>query len=236
MTDLGIDLGNAFQTRQEVVVSRLREAILRGSFAPGERLDQKEISERLKVSRSPVREALRTLAAEGLVEVIPHRGAVVAELSPDELEEIVAIRSVLEGMAARLAVPKMDVEHLKTLESILKELSQTTDLDRWIVLNHRFHETIYQLSNRRRLLALIENLRNTITPYMRQYIASSDHIRQVSASHELIFDACVKRDPALAELETQKHIAATRAGVVVYARSLLKIPTEASHPVSSTKI
>ena len=104
MTDLGIGPGNAFQTRQKVVVSRLREAILRGSFAPGERLDQKEISERLKVSRSPVREALRTLAAEGLVEVIPHRGAVVAELSPDELEEIVAIRSVLEGMAARLAV------------------------------------------------------------------------------------------------------------------------------------
>ncbi len=189
----------------------------------------------LKVSRSPIREALRTLAAEGLVEVIPHHGAIVAELSPDELEEILAIRSVLEGMAARLAVPKMDAERINTLESILKELNQTNDLDRWIELNHLFHHTIYQPANRPRLLALIENLRNTITPYMRQYIASSEHIREVAASHQLIFEACVKRDPLLVEQETQKHVAAAREGVIVYAQSL-KMPAEEIKSFSTMEI
>jgi DNA-binding GntR family transcriptional regulator len=236
MANLGIDLGTPFQTRQEVVAVRIREAILRGNLEPGQRLDQKQIAESLRVSRSPVREALRTLAAEGLVEVIPHRGAVVAELSPDELEEILAIRSVLEGMAARLAVPKIDAERLSTLESILKELNQTMNLDRWMVLNNHFHHTIYQLANRPRLLALIDNLRNTITPYMRQYVASSEHIREVAASHQLIFDACVKRDPLLAEQETQKHIAAARAGVVVYARSMLKVPAKENKMVSTIEV
>lgn len=220
-----IDLGIPLQTRQEIVADRLRDAILRGYLRPGQRLDQNEIAVMLKVSRSPIREALRTLAAEGLVEVIAHHGAIVAELSPDELEEILAIRSVLEGMAARLAVPKMDAERIKTLESILKELDQTNDLDRWIELNNLFHHTIYQPANRPRLLALIQNLRNTITPYMRQYIASSEHIREVAASHQLIFEACAKRDPLLVEQETQKHVAAAREGVVVYAKSL-KMPAE----------
>ena len=75
----GIDLGAPLQTRQEIIADRLRDAILRGIFRPGQRLDQNEIAEVFKVSRSPIREALRTLAAEGLVEVIPHHGAIVAE-------------------------------------------------------------------------------------------------------------------------------------------------------------
>ncbi len=220
-----IDLGVPLQTRQEIVADRLRDAILRGELRPGQRLDQNEIAAMLKVSRSPIREALRTLAAEGLVEVIPHHGAVVAELSPDELEEILSIRAVLEGMAARLGVPKMDAERIKTLESILKELKHTTNLDQWIELNHRFHFTIYQPANRPRLLALIENLRNTVAPYMRQYIASSEHMREAATSHWLIFDACVKRDPALVEQETKKHVAAVREGVLVSAQAL-KMSTE----------
>jgi len=220
-----IDLGVPLQTRQEIVADRLRDAILRGEMHPGQRLDQNEIAAMLKVSRSPIREALRTLAAEGLVEGIPHHGVVVAELSPDELEEILSIRAVLEGMAARLGVPKMDVERIKTLESILVELKQTTNLDQWIELNHLFHFTIYQPANRPRLLALIENLRNTVAPYMRQYIASSEHMREAATSHRLIFDACVKRDPALVEQEIKKHVAAVRAGVLVSAQAL-KMSTE----------
>ncbi len=233
MHSQGIDLGAPLQTRQEIVVVRLRDAILRGYFKPGQRLDQNEIADLLKVSRSPIREALRTLAGEGLVDVIPHRGAVVAELSTAELEEILVLRGVLEGMAARLAVRKIDAERIKTLEAIVKELNQTTDLDRWIELNHLFHHTIYQAVNRPRLMSLIDNLRNTVTPYMRQFIASTEHMRDAATSHQLILDACVKRDPLLIEQETQKHLAAVSEGMVIYAKS---ISAEAVAKPSSTSM
>lgn len=221
-----IDLGAPLLTRQEIIVNRLRDALLRGYLKPGQKLDQNEIADMLKVSRSPIREALRTLAAEGLVELIPHRGAVVAELSLDELEEILVLRGVLEGMAARLALPKIDAERLRTLEVLLHQLSQTTDLDQWIELNHRFHHTIYQAANRPRLLTLIDNLRNTITPYMRQFIASTEHMREAAGSHQLIYEACVKRDPLLLEQETQAHLAAVSKGMVIYAKSQLAMPAE----------
>lgn len=217
----GIDLGAPLQTRQEIIADRLRDAILRGIFRPGQRLDQNEIAQVFKVSRSPIREALRTLAAEGLVEVIPHHGAVVAELSLAEIEEILFLRGVLEGMAARLAVPKMGAEQIKALEEILHELSKTTDLDRWLQLNHRFHHAIYQCAVRPRLLALIDNLRNTITPYTREFIATTEHMREAAVSHQLIFEACVKRDALLAEQETHAHLAAVSKGIVIHARSQL---------------
>jgi DNA-binding GntR family transcriptional regulator len=120
--NLRIDASLAFQTREEFVAHRLREAILVGQLKPGDRLDQNEIAELLGVSRSPVREALRTLAAEGLVDVFPHRGAAVAELSVDELEEIFLIRRTLEGMAARLSALSMDDNEIAELETILEEM------------------------------------------------------------------------------------------------------------------
>lgn len=221
-----IDLGAPLRTRQEIIIDRLRNAILRGDLRPGQKLDQNDLAEMLKVSRSPIREALRTLSAEGLVEVIPHRGAIVAELSATELEEILTLRGVLEGMAARLAVPKMTDEQIKTLGTILEEIDHATDPDQWVELNHRFHQTIYQAANRPRLLSLINNLRNTITPYMRQYIASSEHIRNVALSHQTIYDACVKRDPVLVEQETQKHLAAAGPGIVVYAKAQTATPAD----------
>lgn len=227
-----IDLGAPLLTRQEVVVDRLRDAILRGYFKPGQKLDQDEIADVLKVSRSPIREALRTLAGEGLVEVIPHRGAVVAEISLPELEEILTLRGVLEGMAARLAVRQLDDARIKTMESVLKELKRATDLDEWLELNHKFHRTIYLAANRPRLLSLIDNLRNTVTPYVRQFIASTEHMREAADSHQLIFDACVKRDPKRVEQETQKHLAATLEGIVIYSKAVSEAPAAEANPAS----
>lgn len=220
MENWKIETVNVLQTREEFVADRIREAILRGYLKPGQRLDQNEIAELLNVSRSPVREALRTLAAEGLVQVYPHRGAVVAELSPEELEEIYFIRGVLEGLAARLAAPKMDDDRIATLGEILQELEATTDPGRWVELNRRFHHTIYQAASRPRLISIIENLRNTSAPYIRQFIASSEHMREARESHRRIFEACKMRDGMLAQEETQKHLKAVCDGVLVYVESL----------------
>lgn len=206
MSDWQLSAENVLQTRDGYVADRLRRAILRGELKPGQKLDQNEIAELLNVSRSPVREALRTLAAEGLVAVYPHRGAVVSELSREEFEEISLIRVSLEGMAAGLAAPHMDDERIATLKAILEDLDQTTNPDQWVALNRRFHNTIYRAVHRPRLLALIQSLRNTMAPYIRQYISSTDHVDAARIGHLRILDACIKRDEKSAQEETQKHL------------------------------
>jgi DNA-binding GntR family transcriptional regulator len=221
MDNLKIDAASVLKTRDEFVADKLREAILRGYFRPGRRIEENEIADLLNVSRSPVREALRTLAAEGLVEVYPHRGAIVAEISAEELEEIYFLRGVLEGMAAHLAVPKMDADRIAKLQIVLQELNETTDPDRWLDLNRSFHRTIYQAANRPRLLAITENLRNTAAPYIRQYIVTTEHFESSRISHQRILEACQKRDGMLAQEETQKHLKAMCDGVLVYMGSLM---------------
>jgi DNA-binding GntR family transcriptional regulator len=224
MYDYSNRLGEPLHTRQEMITARLREVILRGYFKPGQKLDQNAIAHQLRVSRSPVREALRTLAAEGLVEIVPNHGAMVTELSIEELEEILFLRSILEGMAARLAVPQLKPTHVTALESILLELELMTDLDRWIELNDRFHQTIYEVAHRPRLLALIVNLRNTVAPYIRQYIATSEHMRDAAASHQEILRACIERNSVLVEQATQEHLAAVRENLLVRAGAPMAIP------------
>jgi DNA-binding GntR family transcriptional regulator len=194
------------QTREEFVASRLREAILRGDLAPGERLDESALAVALDVSRTPIRSALRVLAAESLVELHPHRGAVVNKLSPDELGEVYLVRAILEGMAARLAAPRMGDERIAALEKILDELEKTEDPDQWLAINNQFHAVIYQAANRPRMLSIIEYVRNISTPYIRQFIGMHEHMESSRADHRRILDACKKRDGQLAEAEIRKHL------------------------------
>lgn len=203
-----------FLTLEEYVAHRIREAILKGYFKPGERLDQTELAELLGVSRSPVRDALKRLAAEGLVTMHPHRGAVVAELSRDELEEIYLIRRVLEGLAARLAVAHMDSGRLDALRQLLERMDKTEDADEWIELNWRFHHTVYEAAGRPRLLEMIDNLRNTVAPYIRQYISTPEYRRQAQVAHWRIYRACLTQDPDLAERETVAHLQTVAEGVL----------------------
>lgn len=202
-----------------------REAILKGYLKPGEKLDQNEIAELLGVSRSPVRDALRKLAAEGLVQIHPHRGAIVAELTPEELEEIYLLRRVLEGLAVRLAVPHIDDERLAVLEEILRTMDETEDADTWIDLNYRFHHTIYEAARRPRLLALIDNLRMVVAPYIRQYISTPEYRRSAQISHRRILEACARRDPVEAQRETEEHLQAVVDGVLIASRSAAAVET-----------
>lgn len=202
------------ETRQELVANKLREAILRGHLRPGQRLDLDEITELLGVSKSPVREAIRTLAAEGLVQVIPHRGVSIPERSNEEIEEIYSIRCVLEGMAARLAVPQLDALALDNLEKILVAMENTVDPEQWIALNSEFHGSIYLSARRPRLLAMIDQLRNSSAAHIRQFITTSGYIQAAAQDHRAIFQACVNRNEADAERLTQEHLLAVCAGVV----------------------
>ena len=222
MSDWTLNPNGVLKTRETFVTVKLREAIIRGYFQPGQKLDQNEIAEIFKVSRSPVREALRTLAAEELIKVYPHRGAIVAELSLEELEEIYFLRGVLEGTAARLAASKMDDERIAILRAILAKTNPTTDLDQWLELNRDFHNTIYEAINRPRLLSIIQSLRNITTPYTRRYIAFPEHMEATRVGHQRILEALIKRDGTLAQEETQNHLKVLCDSVLVSVESMVR--------------
>lgn len=200
-------------TREKHVVDRLREAILVGHFRPGERLDQAEIARQFQVSLSPVREATRTLSAEGLITIYPHKGAFVTERSPAEIEELHFIRSELEGAAARRAVPHLSDGHLATLRTILETADQTHDFEIIQSLNHEFHQTIYSAYEQPHLLQLIMQFRNKVAPYIRLYLDAGMR-DEAWAAHRRIYEACVKKDAALAEQEVHKHIEQVCEGIL----------------------
>ena len=200
------DFSDFPQTREEFVANRLREAILRGDLAPGERLDESALAVALGVSRTPIRSALRVLAAESLVELHPHRGAIVSELSADELNEVYLVRMILESTAARLAAPNMDQERIAVLEGLIQELESTTDPDHWLALNNQFHATIYQAANRPRMVSIIEYVRNISAPYIRQFIELREHMDSSRNDHRRLLEACKLRDGQLAERELRKHL------------------------------
>ncbi len=235
MEELKLHTGGVPKTREEFVADCVREAILRGDFKPGERLDENVIASLLSVSRTPVRAALRMLAAESLVEVQPHRGAIVNELSAGELEEIYFIRGVLEGALARLAAPSMDGERIAALQAILEEMEVTAETDRWLALNNRFHRTLYQAANRPRMLSIIDYVRNIAVPYIRQFIDSPERMEASRGEHRRILAACVERDGTLAQEEVERHLKAVCEANLEYVESEQATSLTGLYPFGTNK-
>ena len=202
------------KTREDIVADAVRRAILCGTFKPGEKLDQQTLAAELGVSRSPVREALRTLAAEELVTNIPHRGAVVSERSLEELEELLFIQGMLEGAAARRAAQCMDEERLAKLKQIVEDGEQSEDYEYVLSLNNTFHNTIYLAYHQPQLMAMIQQLRNKVAPYNRLYLDLEGRKEAAWSDHRRIYDACVQRDGELAELETRQHLEKIFQGMI----------------------
>ncbi|RTL55231.1 MAG: GntR family transcriptional regulator [Bradyrhizobiaceae bacterium] len=185
----------------EVIADVLRSLILRGHFTGGEPLRQDTIAKWFGVSHIPVREALRQLTAEGLVELRDKRGAMVAILKPDEAEEILEVRCVLEAKAASLAMPRWTDATFEALEENLAEAESCTSIDRWNDLNRSFHGGLYQPCARPRLLALIGNLNIHVERYIRLLVSQSDYRLQAQREHRAILaSARVKNVAALTAL------------------------------------
>lgn len=197
---------NHLKTREEVVTDSIRHAILRGRFRPGDKLNQEDLAEELGVSRSPVREALRTLAAEELVTSYPHRGVVVTERSTSELRELLVIRMILEGTAAHRAAPYMDEERLTRLDAVIVEAEQSQDTEHVLGLNNVFHTTIYEAIEQPLMIDLIQKLRNKVAPYNRVYLDMVGQKERAWADHRRIYEACVARDGEQARMETERHL------------------------------
>jgi DNA-binding GntR family transcriptional regulator len=147
----------------QVVAGAIRSRILAGTFAPGERLAEEKLSLELGVSRVPVREALRHLAAEGLVVLRPRRGAVVFSHTPEEMRDLVEVRATLEGLNARLAARRRDPRDMGELERILKDGSRITERSDLATIQHnnaRFHEAIEAIAANSALMGIVRALRD----------------------------------------------------------------------------
>lgn len=203
----------------EQITDRLREAIVSGSLQPGDRLLQEELAERLGVSRMPVREALRRLEAEGLVVLQPYRGALVADLSSLELQEIYEIRIALETLALRLGIPNMDVVKLDAIEVTLRQMDAEDDSSSWLNLNTEFHTYLYESAERPLLIDHIKSLRNKSDRFLRLFASRRDRTKQAQREHWAIFNACQKRHIEEACQLLQEHLHGTVASLAATLRA-----------------
>lgn len=192
-----------YRTATEYVEATLRQAILSGAIAPGTPLRQEELATTFKVSRMPIREALRQLEAQALVDFEPHRGAVVVQITLLDAMDNYAIRAALEPQALRLSIPHLTEEDFTIAEEILAEIDQETDPGRMGELNRRFHMTLYAQAGLPRLIALTEQHLASADRYLRFHLAAIGDMGQ--DEHRDMLAACRAGDEARALDALARH-------------------------------
>ncbi len=199
---------STFQTKSAYAAARLREGFEQGKYAPGQRLQVARLAEELGLSLTPVREALAKLASEGLVEVDPHRGARVADISLPGLSEVYMARMMLEPAAARLAADSIrdeELERLRVIHTKFIEATNNGEVGSLRPLNDEFHLLIYD-SSRSPLLRRLVKLVWAMAPHDTFAIISERSARTIE-QHEKILDALEGRDAGEAEKAVRNHIA-----------------------------
>ena len=205
------------RTVKDTLVEKLREEIVRGDLVPGQYLRLADITMRFDVSAMPVREALRDLEAEGLVTIYPHRGAVVTQLSVDDLIDIYETRALLEEMATRLAVPRLTDAILAELTSIVDEMdSHLGDVVSLVRLNHQFHLTLYAASGRRHLCELTRVLRYRTQHYLRAFVNELGRMPRAQVEHRAILEACRQGDAERAASLVREHVRIVGLAIIEY--------------------
>jgi DNA-binding GntR family transcriptional regulator len=205
------------RTVKDALVENLRDEIIKGQFRPGQKLRQEELAAHFGVSTMPIREALRELEAEGLVTIKPRRGAVVTRLSAEDLQDIYDIRSTLEEMATRLAVPCLNEASLAALAQCVQQMdSHVGDPISYTKLNHQFHLTIYAASGRRHLCELIELLRRRTQHYVHTHIGDMGRMPESRHDHRAILDACQRGDADRAATIMREHLGRVGQELVEY--------------------
>jgi DNA-binding GntR family transcriptional regulator len=200
----------ARKSAPNVVRDGLREAILAGAYDEGQQLKQDELALHFGTSRIPVREALRQLESEGLIEIQANKGAIVKGLSIDDVMEMLDIRIGLECRALKLAIPNMADEDLQLAESILAEYDQSADPASWGELNWRFHWALYCPCNRAKLLDMIEANYGHVSWFIRRQVSVAAGKAKPQQDHTALLSLCRdgKVDAAVSLLE--KHIEQTQ--------------------------
>ena len=200
---------NEYLPLRDVVFNTLRQAILKGELAPGERLMEIQLAEKLGVSRTPIREAIRKLELEGLVLMIPRKGAEVAKISAKSLRDVLEVRRSLEELAIELACERMSEEALEELTLAQQKFKRAITCGNAMEMaetDEHFHELIFQGTENERLTQILNNLREQMYRYRLEYIKDADKRQVLIVEHENILAALKSRNIAQAKNAMREHI------------------------------
>lgn len=200
---------NEYLPLRDVVFNTLRQAILKGELAPGERLMEIQLAEKLGVSRTPIREAIRKLELEGLVLMIPRKGAEVAKISEKSLRDVLEVRRSLEELAIELACQRMTEEELVDLEQAQRAFRQAISQGMAMSIaetDEHYHDIIYQGTCNDKLVQMLNNLREQMYRYRLEYIKDEDKRQVLLVEHEHILAALKGRNIAEAKTAMREHI------------------------------
>lgn len=200
---------NEYLPLRDVVFNTLRRAILRGELKPGERLMEIQLANKLGVSRTPIREAIRKLELEGLVLMIPRKGAEVAEITEKNLRDVLEVRCALEELAVQLACDRIDsdrMQELLTAATHFRDILGTADITELAEADEAFHDVIFQATDNRRLIQLLNNLREQMYRYRIEYLKKKECHPQLLEEHAAIIQAIREHDKEKATEITMQHI------------------------------
>ena len=206
---------NEYLPLRDVVFNTLRQAILKGELKPGERLMEIALAEKLGVSRTPIREAMRKLELEGLVVMIPRRGAQVANITEKDLNDVLEV--ALENVAIEKACTRMSEEDMGRLWLAAKEFEHTMaegNLVRLAEADVVFHEIIYRASDNKRLNQVLNNLREQIYRYRVEYLKEEETRNVLVKEHEELTKAIRQRDVKKAQEISFRHIENQRRAII----------------------
>ncbi len=195
---------------RDVVFNTLRQAILKGELKPGERLMETQLANKLGVSRTPVREAIRKLELEGLVLMIPRKGAEVAEITRQDMEDVLEVRTALEELAVKDACDHITDAQLSELKKASNEfkkaLLEGKDLVTCADADMHFHDVILSATNNRRLIQMLNNLSEQMYRYRMEYLKDERTHKTLIEEHDAIRRALKKHDKVKAGAAIRVHI------------------------------
>jgi len=210
----------------------LENDIIEGRFRPGDRLDEASLGERFGVSRTPIRETLAKLAASGLVELRPRRGAYVRRASVRDLVEMFEVMAELEAMCARLSARRIDTsraEQLRQAHSACEKAMHSGDVDRYYYCNEVFHQVIYDSCGNRFLREQTKRLRDRLKPYRRLQLHVPSRVAASLNEHKRMMDAILAGDKEGVDREVRKHILIQGERFSDFLARLPEGPEEAAH-------
>lgn len=194
---------------RDVVFKTLRQGILTGELKPGERLMEIHLADRLGVSRTPIREAIRMLELEGLVTMIPRRGAEVSRISKQDIRDVLEVRLVLDSLATKLACKRITEEQKEELKRAADEFVAATesgDVTQIAQADVRFHDVILAASHNKRLIQMVNNLAERIYRYRLEYIKDAGNHARLIEEHTKIMNCVIKGDEGSACIAAEIHI------------------------------
>lgn len=198
-----------YKNAREAAFEKIKEAIIKGHFKPGEKLVEQTLAQEMGVSRTPVREAIRRLEAEGFVISIPRKGVVVSRADKEEIVQLYSIRAELEGLAARWAIENADEDDMRKLDEAISRMEETAasgDLDGVVQSNALFHDAIAQASKSRILCTLLKTLQDNIQRFRFQSLHLPGRPEAALAEHKEIIAAIKEKKAEEADRLLKEHL------------------------------